>query len=429
MWENWSGSVRAAPTSVARPQSEAAIAALLRDAAAAGKTVRCVGSGHSFTPIAAGDDVMLSLDAYQGFTHINGPGTQARLKAGTKLFEIGPGLAVNGLAMENLGDINVQSLAGATSTGTHGTGATLGNLATQIDAFSLVTVAGDVLHASPTENPELFAGGRVALGTLGVLSEITIRLVPAYRLHLRRAPMNFDDCLAQAPAKIAEHRSFEFFWFPHTDTVQTKSWDLTHEPAAAAGFQRYFTEVLLENTIFGALCRIGKAFPRYCPAVAGVMAKSLDSTSRVDDNFSVLSTVRNVKFNEMEWALPADEGLGALREIKEFVNRTRVQTIFPVEVRWVKGDDIWLSPHYGRDSIAISVHQYQGMEYGAYFDAVQAIARNHQGRPHWGKIHGLRGKDLQELYPRWNDFMTLRERLDPRGTLLSPYLRALLGVA
>jgi L-gulonolactone oxidase len=226
----------------------------------------------------------------------------------------------------------------------------------------------------------------------------------------------------------ASHRHFEFYWFPHTETVQIKSWDATEAPALPAGMQRYITEVLLENTVFGALCKIAKAFPASCPALGRFIGGSLDTTSRVDDNYSVLSTVRSVKFNEMEWALPADRGLDALREIKDFVNKTRVQTMFPIEVRWVRGDDIWISPHYGRDSIAISVHQYQGMPYDAYFDAVQAIARNHSGRPHWGKIHGLRGKDFEALYPRWQDFLALRERMDPQGTMLTPYLRALFGL-
>jgi FAD-linked oxidoreductase len=428
VWHNWSGYVVCPSAQVSTPGSEAELTDVVRRAARTGQSIRVAGGGHSFSPLVATDGIILSLDRLQGVIDIDARSRTARIQAGTRLWALGAPLAAGGFAMENLGDISVQSVAGATSTATHGTGATLGNLATQICGLKFLTADGDEISASPTENPELFAGGRVALGSLGVLTEIILRLVPSFRLKLERGKRNFEECLAQTASLIANNRSFEFYWLPHTDTVLTKTWNITDEPADTLGWQRYVSEVLLENAVFGLLCRLGKAMPSLCPSISRGCAALASAGTQIDASYSSLATVRQVRFNEMEWSLPANRGAEALREIRAFISRREFPLMFPLEYRWVQGDDIWLSPNYGRDSVHISVHQYRGMPFARYFDGVQAICLNHGGRPHWGKCHSLAAPQLSTLYPRWNEFLALRERMDPAGRFLTPYLRTLFGL-
>jgi FAD-linked oxidoreductase len=428
MWKNWSGYVECPGTPVRTPDDVAQLAQLLADAARDGTPVRVAGAGHSFSPLVASDGVIVSLDRMQGIVDVDALRNVARVQAGTRLYALGGALAQRGLAMENLGDINVQSIAGATSTGTHGTGLGFGNLATQIAALRFVAADGREVVASPDENPELLAGGRIALGALGVLSEISLRLVPAFRLKLERGRMDLEDCLAQADALVAANRSFEFYWLPHTETVLTKKWNVTDSPVDEMGFGRWVSDVLLENTAFGALCKLGRAMPSWCPSLSRLCASMISHSEQVDASWSMLSTVRQVRFNEMEWSVPAERGADALREIKALIARREFPLMFPLEYRWVKGDDIWLSPDFGRDSVHISVHQFVGMPFERYFDAVQAICLNHGGRPHWGKVHALQAPQLSRLYPRWDDFLALRETMDPQGRFLTPYLRGLFGV-
>ena len=428
MWTNWSGYVECPRTTVVTPDSGAQLAQVLAGAARDGQPVRVVGAGHSFSPLVASEGVIVSLDKLQGVIDVDAHTRVARVHAGTRLYALGAALAQRGLAMENLGDINVQSIAGATSTGTHGTGIDFGNLATQIAALKFVTADGREVVASPTENPQLFDGGRIALGSLGVLTELSLRLVPAFRLRLERGKMDLEDCLAEAGALVAANRSFEFYWLPHTESVLTKTWNVTDEPVDRMGVGRWVSDVLMENAAFGLLCDLGKAVPSWCPALSRFCAAMLSHSEQVDASWSMLSTVRSVRFNEMEWSLPAARGADALREIKALIARREFPLMFPLEYRWVRGDDIWLSPNHGRDSVHISVHQYRGMPFEGYFEAVQAICLNHGGRPHWGKVHSLKAAQLARLYPRWDDFLALRERMDPAGRFLTPYLRDLFGV-
>ena len=428
MWKNWSGYVECPRTPVVTPDSGAQLAQVLADAARDGKPVRMVGAGHSFSPLVASEGVIVSLDKLQGVIDVDAQTHVARVHAGTRLYALGAALAQRGLAMENLGDINVQSIAGATSTGTHGTGLAFGNLATQIAALKFVTADGHEVVASPTENPQLFDGGRIALGSLGVLTELSLRLVPAFRLRLERGKMDLEDCLAQADALVAANRSFEFYWLPHTESVLTKKWNVTDAPVDRMGVGRWVSDVLLENTAFGLLCDVGKAVPSWCPPLSRFCASLISRSEQVDASWSMLSPVRQVRFNEMEWSVPAARGADALREIKALIARREFPLMFPLEYRWVRGDDIWLSPNHGRDSVHISVHQYRGMPFEGYFEAVQAICLNHGGRPHWGKVHSLEAAQLARLYPRWDDFLALRERMDPAGRFLTPYLRDLFGV-
>jgi len=401
---------------------------ILRKAKQTGSSVRAVGAGHSFSPLVHTDGSIVSLDRLQGIIDIDTARRVVHVHAGTRLHTLCPALSAHGLAMENLGDINSQSIAGATSTGTHGTGIKLGNLATQIASLTIMQTDGREIVATPEENPDLFAGGRIGLGALGILTKIGLNVVPSFQLKMKRAKMQLDECLAQAVSLTQRHRSFEMYWLPHTDTVLTKSWDVTDEPSTPTNWRRYITEDLLENAAFGFLCDLGKRLPSACPSISRFCSSLVGPGQHVDASHRMLSTARRVRFNEMEWSVPAEHGEAALREIRAFISQKAFPLMFPLEYRWVRGDDIWLSPDFERDSVHISAHQYRGMPHERYFDGVQAICLNYGGRPHWGKMHTLRGQDFAKLYPHWEDFLALRQRMDPHGRFLTPYLRRLFGL-
>lgn len=425
-WHNWSGAVEAHPAEVLRPTSLEELREAVRGAAARGRTVRAVGSGHSFPPLCATDEAMLSLEGLSGVVRLAPGAREADVWAGTRLAELGAALHLHGVAMENLGDIDRQSLAGALSTGTHGTGAGLGVLASQVLALTLVDAGGELVECSPTHEPSLFHAAQVSLGALGVLARVRLRLEPAYRLELEKRTLGLEECLERLPELARTHRHFEFFWFPHSERVMAKLMDRTDQPAPAEkGLARWVDEVLVENGLLWLASEACRLVPSLSAAVGRLSARVAGEATVVDWSHRLFATPRLVRFQEMEYALPREAGPDALRELVRYIARERVQVHFPVEFRLVRGDDAWLSPAYGRDSAFIAVHQYRGRPLEPYFPRAEAILRAHGGRPHWGKLHSLTARELAPLYPRWEDFHAQRRRLDPRGRFLNPYLRRL----
>ena len=402
----------------------------VRTTVAAGQSLRVVGSGHSFVPLVATSGSLVSLRNMSGITSIEDGGAAgvADVWAGTDLKTLGTQLSARGHGMLNLGDINKQSLAGAVGTGTHGTGIGLGSISTQVRAMTLVMPDGETVDCSPTQEPDLFAAARVAMGSLGIMAKIKIAVAPAYRLELVKQVMELDDCLGSAALMAQQNRHFEFYWLPHTRKVAVKLMNQTDARVSNRGLTSA-TEMALENGVFGLLSRLVRAKPARAPAVARLMCKLVSDKSpvMVADSHRAFSSERLVRFNEMEYEIPAERGPEALRELAAYIEKNKVMVHFPVEYRYVKGDDIWLSPFYGRDSASISVHQYVGMEHEAYFRAAEAIFLNHGGRPHWGKMHNLGARQLAVLYPRWSEFMALRERIDPNGVFLNPLLKRYFG--
>lgn len=426
-WRNWSGAVSFTPGRIAQPETLQELQALVREVSASSGTLRVAGSGHSFVPLVQTDDLLISLDRMQGIDAL--ADNRATILAGTQLKPLGGMLEARGHSMLNLGDINKQALAGAVATGTHGTGLSLGSISSQVQGLTLVMPDGSLAQCSRTQQTELFEAGRVAMGSLGVMADITVELEKAYRLKLVKLPMDLDECLAKAPGFARENRHFEFYWVPHTRGTLVKLMNPTDDAASNAGLTTAL-EFVLENGALGLLSRIARAVPQWTPAISRIIAASIkgDASTMIASSHRAFATVRLVRFNEMEYELPAANGPDALRELAAFVEQKKIQVHFPVEFRYVKGDDIWLSPFYGRDSVAISVHQYQGMDYEPYFLGAEAIFRNHGGRPHWGKMHNLTAKELAPLYPKWDDFLALRERIDPKGVFLNPYLHRIFGV-
>jgi FAD-linked oxidoreductase len=426
-WRNWSGSVTAQPESIRYPTTLDEIVGIVRQARARGANVRVVGTGHSFTPLVQTSGVLICLDRYAGIEAVDRVARRATVRAGTKIKQLGEELLSYGLAQENLGDIDAQSIAGAICTGTHGTGIAFGSISAQVVGLTLVTGAGEVVQCSEQQHGELFKAAQVSLGALGVIVSVTLQLVPAYRLDYTWAREPLGATLAHLEQERDAHRNFEFYWFPYSEWALVKRANKTDAPARSANLLRRFNDLVVENGAFWLLSEVARRFPSLSPRVARVCGALISGGRDVNHSHRVFATTRLVRFNEMEYSLPAARMADAIRAIDAGIRRERFRVHFPIECRYVRGDDICLSPAYGRDSAYIAVHMYRGMPHREYFAAVEAIFRSFGGRPHWGKMHTLAAAELRELYPEWSHFQAARRRLDPDGVFCNAYLAQLLG--
>ena len=387
-WTNWAGSVRCEPARFVEPESEEALQRVVRQAARDGRTLRVVGSGHSFTPLVETDGVLVSLDRHTGVFNLDRKNLAASVRAGTKIHDLGEPLLAGGMALENQGDIDLQSLGGAFGTGTHGTGHELPNLSGQAEILRLVTADGEILICSAKSRPEIFRAARVSLGMLGVLSVAHLRLLPAYRLHERTWREDPETCLDRLADHVRENRHFEFFWYPGLDLCEMKTLNPTD------------------------------AEPDPLPDLEG---------ERIGWSCHIISSVRDLKFHEMEYSLPAEAGPECFREVRKRLREKHPDVVWPVEYRTVAADDADLSMAHGRPTVSISVHQDGRLPFREFFADIEPILRSHRGRPHWGKIHTCGARDLAHLYPRWNAFCALRQQLDPKGVFLNDHLRELFA--
>jgi len=424
-WQNWSGSVRTRLREVARPQSIDELARLIGQWGRDGRQVRVVGSGHSFMPLAQTDDILLSLDGVQGIESIDEAAGTADVLGGTKLKLLGDELLAHGLAQENLGDIDVQSIAGAISTGTHGTGVRFGTLSTQVAGLTLVTASGELVECSPEQNPDLFKAAQVSVGALGVIAKVKLRVVPAQRHRYQVRRERLDDCLANLERYKQENSHFEFFWLPYTKYVQAKFLNETEAPASKGTLWGNINKIVLENWVYWLLSETCRIVPGATKTVARISGEAISPVEEVDYSHRLFATPRMVRFQEMEYNIPAQHFTAVLAEIKACIEQRRFNVHFPIECRFVRGDDIWLSPAYQRDSAYIAVHMYRGMPYLDYFHAVEDIFRRYDGRPHWGKLNTRSAAEFATLYPHWEDFRRIRRSLDPGGLFLNDYLRSI----
>ena len=427
-WTNWAGTATAQPARLARPRDVAEIADAVTAAARDGLTVRARGSGHSFTDIAATSGVALDLSGWTGLVDVTGD--LVTVRAGTRLRELNAALDQHGLAMANLGDIDVQTISGAIATGTHGTGARLGGLATQVAALELVLADGTVTRCSATESPELFAAARVGLGALGVVSTVTLRCVPAFDLAADEHPEPLDDVLARLDELAAANDHFEFYWFPYGRNALVKRNNRlpAGEPARPLSpARRYFEYQVMENHAFGLLCRVGRAVPGLVRPLNRLSSAVLSARRYSDRSHRVFTTSRQVRFVESEYAVPREALPDVLAELRAEVPKLPDPVMFPVEVRVAAADDIWLSTAHGRDSAYIAIHQFLGMPYREYFDLFERVVGAVGGRPHWGKLHTLGADVLATRYPRFADFQRVRAQVDPERRFGNPYLERVLG--
>ncbi|GAA3448992.1 D-arabinono-1,4-lactone oxidase [Dactylosporangium matsuzakiense] len=425
-WANWAGNQTANPTRVARPANAAELGELVRAAASEGLRVKAVGSGHSFTAAAVTDGVRVELDRMASLVRVDG--NLVTVQAGMKLSALNTTLAAAGLAMPNLGDIDAQTISGALSTGTHGTGAKYGCLSTFIEALTLVTADGQELACSATQNPDLFAAARVNIGALGVLSTVTLRCAPAFTLRADERPGTLDDVWSGLDEHIASNDHFEFYWFPYTDRVQLKRNNVVADAdRPLPGWRRWLDDDFLSNSVFGAACRLGRALPASVPPISRISASALSARTYTAASHEVFCTPRRVRFVEMEYGLPRAALREAFDGLRRIVDGLPYKIQFPVEVRFTAADDIWLSHGYGRDNAYIAIHQYKGAPYEEYFRRFEELTTPLGGRPHWGKMNFRTAESYAQAYPRFADFTAMRDKLDPNRVFANVYTDRVLG--
>lgn len=430
-WANWGGTYSCTPTRIVSPAGTDEIAAVVREAAGRGERVKAIGSGHSFTDIGLTDGVMIRLDRHQRVLGVDAERCTITVEAGITILELSEALAAHGLAMENMGDVGYQTISGAISTATHGTGERLRNLSSQVVGIGLVLADGSLLECSAERHPDVFKAAQVSLGALGVVATVTLRAVPAFNVRSVQQPERLDVLLEEFDQRCRDNDHFEFFWWPHTELAQGITNTRTGDPAPPGQLRRglgaYLSDVVLENHAFGLVQRAGRLNSAWIPSLAGFTARTMSRRELTDRSDRIFANQRLVRFAEMEYAMPREDLVAVVREIREMIGREGFRISFPVEVRAVAEDDIPLSPAHGRATGYVAVHVFRGSEYEPYFRAVEAILDRHQGRPHWGKLHFQTAQTLRPRYPRWDEFIAVRDRLDPERRFGNAYLERVLG--
>jgi L-gulono-1,4-lactone dehydrogenase len=425
-WCNWTDDQCFTPATIVRPCTTAELQRLIAEADG---PVHLAGSGHSFSDIVATDGCLITLERMNRVLDIDRSSGVVKVEGGITLRALNGELAEHGLALENLGDIDRQTIAGAISTATHGTGAQLRNLASQVTALELVLADGTVLVCGERDpEPETFRAARVGLGALGAIATVTLRCVPAFALEGVDAPAPLEDVLAGFDELIGANDHFEFYVFPHCATALTRANNRTDSPPRPRSRSRAYAEdVLLVNRAFEAFCRLGRRFPRQIPRINRLVTRLAGHSRRTDRSDRIFTSPRLVRFTEMEYALPRAETTTGLRRVLGLIRERRLAVPFPIEVRTVAADDALVSTAHGRDSGYIAVHMFEGMEWEPYFRAVEAALSELGGRPHWGKRHFQTASDLRGRYPEWDRFQAVRARLDPDGRFQNAYTRRVLG--
>ena len=429
-WRNWSRTVHVRPQRVERPADAAAVVRSVQAAVARGLRIKAVGAGHSFTGIAVAPGVLLDLDDLSGVVEVDRERSRVRVLAGTRLHQMPRLLAPYGLAMANLGDIDRQSIAGAISTGTHGTGTRFGGISTQVVGATLVTGTGELLTVGDDENAELLPAVALGLGALGILIDVTLQCVPAFVLHAVERPEPIDEVLAALGERAEASDHFEFYWFPHTDVALTKTNTRLPESAPRSPLSRtsrWLDETLLANGIYRVTCGSASMMPALAPRINRLATRLTGDREYTDISTRVFTQDRTVRFREMEYAVPVENLAAAFRDMRAAIEASDHRVSFPIEVRVAAADDVWMSTAHGRASGYIAVHRYWREDPTAYFSAIEPIMLAHGGRPHWGKMHTLGAADLAERYPRFADFVALRDRLDPDRRFTNAYLDRILG--
>jgi L-gulono-1,4-lactone dehydrogenase len=416
-WANWAGNVRdTAPT--VRPGSVDEVADLVKQARADGRRVKPAGTGHSFTAAGQTDGIRLDLSRLSGVSKVEDK--LVTVGAGTTIHDLNRLLAEHGLALPNLGDIDVQTISGAISTGTHGTGAPLGCLSTFVEGLTMVDGTGSIVKDEPA--------AKVGLGALGVITDVTLRCVEAFTLRAEERPARLADVFAGLDEHVGSNDHFEIYWFPYTDRVQTKTNNrVPADDRPLSRWRGWLDDEFLSNSVFGVACRVGRRIPATVRTIAKIEARALSPRVYTAPSYEVFCTPRRVRFTEMEYSIPRAALPEAFEALRRIVDGLPFPIIFPVEIRFTAADDIWLSHGYGRDSAYIAIHQYVGMPYEPYFRAFEKVAAGLGGRPHWGKLHWRTAEDLRPAYPRFDDFVALRHRLDPDRVFANGYTAQVLG--
>ena len=391
-------------------------------------TVRVAGAGHSFSDTVLTDGMLLSLERMNRVLQIDRDSGLVRVEAGISLRSLSERLDMEGLALPNLGDIDVQSLAGATATATHGTGIRLQNLSAGITSVELAQADGSVIEVSEKDDAETWRAARVNIGALGVVTAMTLRTVPAFNLHAVDRPRPLIEVLENLDELTESNDHFEFYNFPYSDIALTRANNRVDEPPRPRSRAKaWMDDVFVVNHLLGLVCRAGRRLPRMIPSLNRLAPRLAGTSERIDRSYRIFSSRRDVRFTEMEYALPRANAASAVRTVRELVERNEYTVPLPMEVRFVAADDAWLSPAYGRETCYLAVHMFEGMAWDGYFGSVEAAMVALGGRPHWGKRHAQNAASLATLYPEWERFASVRSRLDPQGRFTNAYVERVLG--
>jgi L-gulonolactone oxidase len=427
-WVNWAGDQSCQPAAVARPRTREELTEAIAAAVQAGRKLSVAGSGHSFTEAAMTDGTMLRIEALKGVIDADPASGLVKVGAGTVLADLNEELARLGLAMENLGDIDRQTIAGAISTGTHGTGARLRNISAQVEGLELVLADGSVRQFSAATHPSLLRAARVGVGALGAIAAVTLRCVPAFTLDRVDTSRPREQVLDSFQESADANDHFELFTFPYADSALVLERNRTESPARPRGrVAAYLNDVVLENWALEALSATGRRFPAAIPSLSRLAGRLASGSRTVDRSDRIFANDRRVRFTEMEYGVPREHGPEAARRVIEWVRSNRYPVFFPIEMRVAAGDDALLSPSHVRDTAYIAVHQYRGMEWRPYFEAVEEIMDSYGGRPHWGKRHFQTAATLAPRYPAWAEFQAARDELDPTHAFSNEYADRVLG--
>jgi FAD-linked oxidoreductase len=428
VWRNWAGNQRATPRRVLTPRTPDEVAAAVTAAAEEGLPVRMVGTGHSFTGAALTEGVLLRPEGLTALRTVDADRGLVTAESGMTLRAFNDHLAGHGLALANMGDIQEQTLAGATQTATHGTGREAAGLVSQIAALELVLADGTKVTCSREERRDLFDAARAGLGALGVVTAITWRVVPAFTLQAREEPMKWAEVLDRLDELAAANEHFEFYWFPHTDGCLTKRNNRVPGPAEPLpAFRHWLDDEFLSNSVFEMVNRVGSRFPSTVRTINGISARALGARTYSDRSDRVFTSPRRVRFKEQEYAIPREELAGALREVRSVIERSGWRIGFPIEVRLLPPEDPWLSMAYGRDTAFIAVHVFHSTDHGEYFRGIEEVLTALGGRPHWGKLHTRDASYLEGVYPRFGDFLALRDQIDPARRFANAYTTRIFG--
>jgi len=421
-WKNWSGNQQCYPSTRLAPGNINELQSLIR---ATSNRIRAVGAGHSFSPLVPTEDTLLSIRRLSGLKQVDTQNRTATLFSGTLLSEVGPILAENDQALFNMPDIDQQTLSGAICTATHGTGRTLGSLSSYVESLELITASGELVFCSETVNHDLFKAAQVSLGALGVITSITMKNSEPFKLERKAEWVEFEQITAQAEQLSKTNRNFEFFYFPFTGMALTDTLNITEahpnkeeEIDGNSGIMdlKSARDYLSWSNTLREL-------------IVGSYLKSVKTHISIDHSYAIYASDRNVRFNEMEYHLPAEQAMTALKEVRSVIESQFPEVFFPIECRFIQSEDAWLSPFYKRETISIAIHRYFEEDYQPMFDAIEPVLQKYNGRPHWGKVNSFSHSQFKDAYPKWQDFQNVRDHYDPKGKFLNPYLKNIFDIS
>ncbi|MBG9456488.1 FAD-linked oxidase [Lysinibacillus sphaericus] len=423
-WTNWAGNVISYPSEMYLPQSIEEVTNIVGHAREFGKTIRVTGAAHSFSAVAMPEHIALSLHNMRGLIAVNEAKQEATLWAGTYLYEIGPLLAKHGFALINMGDIQEQTIAGAVSTGTHGTGVTLGSLSSAVTRWGFVDGTG-TYREHMRGMDDLSEALHVTLGMLGVLVKVTIKVIPLYSLHYVSTRDTLANGLAIFAEDIRQHRHVEWFYFPSSETIQVKRMNAVAPVYQSEWSKRIETLKLqiVENGAFFAMSELCKWKPSFSGAISKLAAANVVEGEKMGISYEIYPSPRSVKFQESEYAIPLTQFESCMEEIHATFKSGIFNVHFPLECRTTAGEAGFLSPTQGQESAFIAFHMYKGMQEGPYFEWVHTMMKKYKGRPHWGKLNHLTANYVYELYPDVEKFLAIRSQCDPDNVFLTGYLR------